>query len=62
MSVNLRFEGRWRWALAIAVAAGLVVGTVLPDRWHLLVRSVIVGATTAAVLFAAAGIRSWFDD
>jgi uncharacterized BrkB/YihY/UPF0761 family membrane protein len=62
MAMNLQFEGRWRWALAIAVAAGLMVGTVLPDGWHLVVRSVIVGAVTAAILFVAAGIRSLLED
>ncbi len=55
--MNHRFDGKWRWAITIAVFIGAAVGMVLPEEWHLLVRSVVVGLVTGALLFAVAALR-----
>jgi hypothetical protein len=46
----------------IAVSISTAVGMVLPGEWHLLVRSVVVGLGTAALLFAVAALRSVRDE
>lgn len=56
--MNLQFEGRWRWAIAIAIFVGFVVGMFLPDEWNLVVRSAIVGSVAAVCMFVAAAIRA----
>ena len=56
--MNLEFEGKWRWAIAVAVFVGMVVGMFLPSDWNLLIRSAIVGAVAAVCMFAAAAIRA----
>lgn len=55
--MNLRFEGRWRWAIAVAVFVGVAVGQFLPDGRHLLVRATAVGAVTATCLAATLAVR-----
>ncbi len=59
--MNHRFDGKWRWAIVIAVSISTAVGMVLPEEWPLLVRSVVVGLVTAALLFVVAALRSVRD-